>query len=406
MIKHICCYLLLLLVLSCQTFKPVGLYEVAAPVSTAKGINNFYSLKIFSDQITNDLWFSPEVVCLQVAGENIEKKEGEGAISIEWNKQAGNCTWIGMGIGWDNWTGKDMSSVLHSSALSLWAKMKKGQSSGLPWAVGFEDFSGNQAWTGVTSGCVVGGVVKDTWTQIIIPLENFPFENRDVDMTAIKQVIFQFESSGKVWVDEISIVPYTPKAKMQTSLRPQSIPTIDGSILPNEWSSERISVGNARITFGCDEKNLYLSGMVEDASPLINPNFEKDVWNGDAIEISFSSLSSSDPKRKIFYASDHHIGLSMSKKPFCYDWTQGKNISGAIVKTKSESNQYYFEAAIPWSELGAEPWKSGNTYGLEVALDMSDDTGIRKEQIRWNSSTVEGFNFNPSLWGSIRIEPQ
>jgi hypothetical protein len=405
MIKYVCCYILALLILSCQTFKPVGLYEIDAPTSTVKGINNFYSLNIFKDQITNDLWFSPEVVCLQVSAENMEKHTGDGAISIEWNKQAGNCTWIGMGIGWDNWTGKDMSSVLHTSALSFWAKMKKGQSSGLPWAVGFEDFSGNQAWTGVTTGCVVGGIVKDSWTQIIIPLENFPFENRDVDMSAIKQVIFQFESSGKVWVDEISIVPYTPKAKMQTTLRPLAAPAIDGTISPTEWFSEYASVGNARIHINYDNTYLYLAGVVQDANPLVNPHDNQDIWNGDALEIAFSTLASTDPKRKIFYATDHHLGISMSDKAFCYDWTQSKKISGSVIKTQKKSDLYTFEASIPWSELGANPWQSGQIYGLELAMDMSDESGIRKEQIRWNSSSVEGFNFNPSLWGSMRIEP-
>jgi hypothetical protein len=54
---------------------------------------------------------------------------------------------------------------------------------------------------------VVGGVITSNWTQVIIPLSKFNLLNSAVDPYTIKQLMFQFESSGEVLIDEISIIP-------------------------------------------------------------------------------------------------------------------------------------------------------------------------------------------------------
>jgi hypothetical protein len=94
----------------------------------------------------------------------------------------------------------------------------------------------------------------------------------------------------------------------------------------------------------------------------------------------------------------------MGSRSICYNWSSGAIISGAVIRQIKSVNGYVCEASIPWAELGGVSWEEGKTYGLELAVDYSNDNGTRKEQIRWNSNSVEGFNFNPSLWGRLRIE--
>ena len=90
---------------------------------------------------------------------------------------------------------------------AFWVLSLDGDLKGLPWAVGFEDYGGSQSWTGATADLVVGGTISTTtWTQMIIPLEKFRINSSDLDPYTIKQLMFQFESSGDVLLDEISIV--------------------------------------------------------------------------------------------------------------------------------------------------------------------------------------------------------
>jgi hypothetical protein len=57
--------------------------------------------------------------------------------------------------------------------------------------------------------------------------------------------------------------------------------------------------------------------------------------------------------------------------------------------------------AIPWASLGILPLNVNTPYDFELALDMSDASGKRGAQYRWNSNDKEGFHQNPSLWGTI-----
>lgn len=197
----------LLLMISCSNFRTTGLYEQSTLEADKPNINGFYQLAIYNDQITKEIWFTQNASCLNVNSQTDASHSGDGSIHIKWNKQAGGCPWLGLGIGWDNWTGKDLTLVNETAALSFWALSKDGDIKGLPWAVGFEDYGGSQTWTGCTSDLVVGGVITSNWTQVIIPLSKFNLLNSAVDPYTIKQLMFQFESSGEVLIDEISIIP-------------------------------------------------------------------------------------------------------------------------------------------------------------------------------------------------------
>ena len=89
----------------------------------------------------DEVWYTPSPKALKVQAETAQKAEGLQSISIEWNKQADPQTWLGLGFGWNGWTGKNFEAITQQAALSFWVKSKEGQSAGLPWAVGFEDLS-------------------------------------------------------------------------------------------------------------------------------------------------------------------------------------------------------------------------------------------------------------------------
>lgn len=384
--------------------KQIGLYDVPDQDNTPN-IKGFSALSIYADQITSELWFTQSPTCVDVKSANSVTRVGSGALSIEWNKQAGDCPWLGMGVGWDNWTGKDFSQIVSDAALSFWVKTKGGSYKGLPWAVGFEDFSGGQAWTGLTSNLVEGGVITENWTQMIVPLENFPFLGFDVDLTAIKQVIFQFESSGKVFVDDIRIVPFKAKGRQSMSVKQVNNLIQANTFMQVNGSGFPATIGNSKVNIGFDGMNLYISADIVDDSPAINNQMNENIWNGDALELAFSTLPGVDPKRKIFYNTDHHLGIKMGEQPMVYDWTSGKALNNCDVQIVRKDSGYSTEVVIPWYSFNAGSWDAGNAYDLEIAIDMGNSNGIRTEQLRWNSQGSEGFNTNPSLWGQIFIIP-
>jgi hypothetical protein len=203
--KNSIVWLVVICLAGCVSVQPKGLYEMAGDPEPLN-VYGFSQLEIFKDDITSEVWFTENQTCLNVKQERDQKFDGSGAIRIKWDKQAGGCPWLGLGIGWSGWAGKDFSQIYDKAALSFRVKTDQKPMNGLPWAIGFEDYGGSQKWTGGTPDIVVNGPISDKWTQVKIPLTKFDMQYGDFDIYAIKQLLFQFESNGEVFVDHIEIV--------------------------------------------------------------------------------------------------------------------------------------------------------------------------------------------------------
>lgn len=196
---------------SCANVQPLGLYDSSITASTGNDINGFAQTSIFEDDITADVWFTKEQKCLKVSNDRSVTQTGSGALHIVWNKQAGGCPWLGLGFGWDGWTGKDVSQILNQAAVSFYVRTDDKPMKALPWAIGFEDFPGNQKWIGVTEEWIVNGPIQNEWRQVLIPLSAFGLDKSTVDFYSIKQLMLQFESNGNVYIDNVEVIPYAAK---------------------------------------------------------------------------------------------------------------------------------------------------------------------------------------------------
>lgn len=392
----------LLLFSSCVTVKELALYENEVIAEETKDVNGFQLTEIFNDDITSEIWFTPSPACLTVTSERKEVYSGTGAMKFTWNKQAGGCPWLGLGIGWANWSGKDLGSIENSAAISFKVKTQEGSMKGLPWAMALEDYAGTQAWIGVTSGYVEGGIVDTSWRTVTIPLVDFQFEGWNLDAGTVKQLLIQFESNGTVYVDEFKIIPFKPK-EPNTLVVTNSYGWVNDGFIEGGQYVAKANMDGSVIYLNWNEKELYIGGEIEDVSPCRNMQSGRDIWNGDAIEIAFSSESGISDKRMMFYEGDRHIGIKMGGNFDVYDWSREKNIQ-AQISVKPLQNKYVFECVIPWTELGVSPWKNNSTYNIEFAIDQSTSQDTRDFQKRWNSENNENFNTNPSLWGKLKVE--
>ena len=367
-----------------------------------KDVNGFQLTEIFNDDITSEIWFTPSPACLTVTSERKEVYSGTGAMKFTWNKQAGGCPWLGLGIGWANWSGKDLGSIENSAAITFKVKTQEGSMKGLPWAMALEDYAGTQAWIGVTSGYVEGGIVDTSWRTVTIPLVDFQFEGWNLDGGTVKQMLIQFESNGTVFVDEFKIIPFKPK-EPNTLVVTNSYGWVNDGFIEGGQFVAQANMDGSVIYLNWNEKELYIGGEIEDVSPCRNMQSGRDIWNGDAIEIAFSSETGISDKRMMFYEGDRHIGIKMGGNFDVYDWSREKNIK-AQISVKPLQNKYVFECVIPWSELGVSPWKNNSTYNIDFAIDQSTSQDTRDFQRRWNSVNNENFNLNPSLWGKLKVE--
>lgn len=386
----------------CVAVKTTSLYPESTDTGTADGINGFRSTHIFEDYLSTEIWHTEQKSCIEVENIFDGQKSGKGALHIKWNKPQGGCTWIGMGIGWDDWYAKDMHRIMDAAAIQFYVKNVTGETKGLPWAIGLEDYSNAQAWTGMTPNYIDGGVVKETWTKVTIPLSTFELEVQDPDLYSIKQIIFQFEGDGNVMIDEIEIVPFSGSLNKQALVERTDNFSLDGVLSANEkWS--KVMVENSEIYLSYDQNNLYVMSQISDANPFNNSQSGENIWNGDALEIAFSTNANALPRRKQFLLSDKHIGMSLDSKMTIWDWSSDIELTNVQKKIMKTNLGCKLEVAIPWNVLGVEPWEVGKTYGLEIAVDNADATGVRKTQTRWNNNYTEGFHQNPSMWGSMKI---
>ncbi|NVK26600.1 MAG: hypothetical protein HWE14_01085 [Flavobacteriia bacterium] len=362
------------------------------------------SEEIYSDYMTSDAWFTPAASCLSVSTSVDAAKEGEMGLKISWNKTSEGCPWLGLGFGWDNWTGKDLSIIKNTGAIEFYVKLPQGERASLPWAMGFEDFTGAQAWLGLNANVVKADKITTEWTRIELPLSEFNWDEQGADASNIKQIIIQFEAEGEVMLDEIRIVPYTGGYRKRVAVA--EVCLYEDNLEKQQeilMNGNAVSVGPGNLFLGHCGNTIYIAGEVKDESPLSNSMSGRNIYDGDAIELAFSTDFTSYQRRTLFRSTDKHFAIRMSDRPVVFDFTSDEVVEAAVVNVERTEAGYRFIAAIPYTKEGEGEFVMTRLYGLELAIDVSEGRH-RGKQYRWNNNEVDGFFKNPSLWGEMLIQ--
>ena len=181
------------------------LYDTPELVDSTS-INGFKNSLIYADDLSNEIWVSPEKQCVTMEKNSQVVFLGEASLHFKWDKVTNGCKWIGLGFGWSNWQPKDMNEVVGESAIQMKVKSVKGAFSNLPVAFAIEDYTGVQSYYGFNSSLASGLFNDQTWTTVTIPLKNFPFERNDADLGKVKQFMIQLEGDGDIYLDDIRII--------------------------------------------------------------------------------------------------------------------------------------------------------------------------------------------------------
>tara|TARA_B100001250_G_scaffold13447_1_gene11773 strand:+ start:1014 stop:2261 length:1248 start_codon:yes stop_codon:yes gene_type:complete len=244
-------FLLLSLVLSgCKNLDLLTLYDVE--VENTEGIDGFTSTEIFTTGGGDEVWGmrGKDVFCnpfsfsaydasidysivkkankkdvseeipvevdrkynLPTVKVRDRKRVPKNSIHLKTDKNPA-CEWIGMGIGWDGWQGKDMSRIMERSAIEFVARTGKGYITSLPIVFILEDYSENQCYATANYLGIEGGRIDGSWTKVVVPLQTFSYLKNKIDLTNVKQLLLQCYDATDVYLDNIKIVRYEHRYK-------------------------------------------------------------------------------------------------------------------------------------------------------------------------------------------------
>ena len=181
-----------------------GLYDAVNPDNQYEHINGFASLTVLQGPAGDAFWTAGTAACLKA------KLTAQNTYLINWNKPGGGCPWVGLGVGWDQWSGKNLGPIVEVAAVELVVRVPEGQPvRSFPWAFGLEDYSGRQAWMGMSADRILNGPVGPEYRAIRLPLTAFNWREMKTDPSNIKQFLLQFEADGVVEIHSIRIVRLT-----------------------------------------------------------------------------------------------------------------------------------------------------------------------------------------------------
>jgi len=332
-----------------RIFKRIGLYD-SYETDNTPSINGFTQLTIFDNTMSDEVWSSLDKKCVEFS---LTEEPNNAYLNVKWNKDQEGCDWVGIGFGWDFWSSKDMGQIVNMSAIEIEIRSKGKDIGNLPWAFGFEDYAGGQAWTGFNKKFIPNGVITAEWTKVQIPVELFPFEDFDCDPSNIKQLIIQLFAQDEVEINAIRIVPFKGKLKEEVSAKKVSVNEIklDGNL--SDWSNMAFSDIDENNSFSVQHTgdSLYVAIKVKDSSPRINDHLKGELWNGDAIEIAFSTNSKANPKRNLFLLSDYHIGANCGVNPYLWSFSDDQLFDKGNLALQNSRDGYTVEIAIALKEL-------------------------------------------------------
>ena len=311
---------------SCVNMKEISIYNYEK--EKTEGINGFTSVEIFSKGGTDEVWGHKDENCNPFSFSAFDASIDYSIINIDTEKLAKNikidakyklstvkvtdkkgkeknsihiktdkpstCEWIGMGIGWDGWQGKNLSGVMSNAAIEFMARVNDDPIYSIPIVFILEDYTDNQCYATASYLGIEGGEVTNKWTRIIVPLSTFSYQTHNIDLTNIKQLLLQCYDKVDIYIDDIKIIPHNHNYKKVSSSL-----TKKDTALPINIFSESLNS-----SWGINNKyceNIKLSSDINyNGGKFINIDINKEKCNWNKLGISWNDWLYSDLSSSIY----------------------------------------------------------------------------------------------------------
>lgn len=199
------------LIQGCVRFQPAVLYtgvEQLPPPERPRMLSLAVEPTIYEDQNDDTVWFQDDMRCTQGRITSDVAFDGERAIEVSWDRNAEGCVWAGLGFGWDNWVGKDLSEIIPYAAFQMHVRSREGRMYGLPIVLTLEDYSGGMGFAYTANKYFERTFIDEEWQTVTVPLSAFDLEIENLDPTNVKQLNFELQQSGSIYIDDIRLIFY------------------------------------------------------------------------------------------------------------------------------------------------------------------------------------------------------
>lgn len=311
---------------ACANMNEVSVYK--HEIEKTEGINGFTAIDIFSKGGSDEVWGNKDKECnpfsfssfdasvdFAYTTESTKKNEDEIKVDIKFDlpivqvedkkgveknslhiktDKPPTCEWIGMGIGWDGWQGKDLSGVMNHAAIEFMARVDGDPVYRIPIVFILEDYSANQCYATASYLGIEGGEVTKKWTRVIVPLPTFSYQTNNIDLTNIKQLLLQCYDKVDIYIDDMKIIPHEHNyKKVSTSL------TVTATTYPINIFSEELSSAWGISNDYCG--NIKLSSNINyTAGKFIDIDIDKTKCNWKEFGISWNNWLYTDLSSSIY----------------------------------------------------------------------------------------------------------
>ena len=201
---QIALWILVCCTMSCGSMlREVSIYE---PSKSTSAFEKFPYKVLFTSSEEDGLWGIKNNACKEVSFETTNNYIGTDHLHVKWNESS--CKYIGMGLKWGNYKGKNLQPIIESAAIELRVRIDAGELSNVPMFFILVDYGENQCRAKINYLDLEGGKIDTEWRRIRIPLQAFNYEKRGVNMGNIKELRLEFQRKGDLHIDNILLVPH------------------------------------------------------------------------------------------------------------------------------------------------------------------------------------------------------
>ena len=259
--------ILIFFTLSCGSMREVSIYE---PSKSISAFEQFPYKTLFTNSEENGLWGVKKNTCKEVSFETANNYIGKDHLHIKWNSSS--CNYIGLGLKWGNYKGKNLVPIIESAAIELRVRIDSGALSNVPMFFILVDYGGNQCRAKINYLDLEEGKIDTEWRRVRIPFQAFNYEKRGVNMSNIKELRLEFQRKGDLHIDNIVIVPHEHNYKKTKDT------------FTKVFNSQPIQLGVGKeYWWGINTKyssSLQFGGYFENESVVVDLDESKEVpWN-------------------------------------------------------------------------------------------------------------------------------
>ena len=390
--------------------KEVTLYEY--DIAPKEGINGFTSIEIFSQGGSDEVWGNEDENCnpfsfssldasidYPAISENLEKiidtlkidltlnlplVEVKVNQNVEKNSlhiktiKPPTCEWIGMGIGWDGWQGKDLSGIVNNAAIEFMARVDGDAIYNIPIVFILEDYSANQCYATAGYLGIDEGKITNKWTKVIVPLSTFSYQTNNIDLTNIKQLLLQCYDKVDIYIDDIKIIQHKHNyKKISSSL------SIKDTTLPIDIFSEKLNS-----SFGINDycQNIKINSDLDYSNGYyIDVDIDNEKCNWKKLGISWNEWLYTDLSKSIygvFLDFDIKIENFSSPKVFLEDYNGKKMYINLLKYINAKKINNWQKIRIPMKDFPIKKSKIDLKRIKSIIFDFSLDDKLKIDNIK------------------------